>query len=237
MSAAVTSSMSSTAARRFASAPRERRIVVASRTNCVAYGLASGEKLSHIPALSGALSLDAAADGRLLAGIVAVGDAYVIRLCDLQTTRLLCQSPPLEQPFYTACFSPDSGSVASGHAGGRIVVWGTGDLSPRSEFRCGGTGLLHPFFSPDGKTLGGGDQSNGDTFFWDLATGHKLHKYTFERGAIRTVYTRNEPDEPAPERAPHRFVFSPGGDAFLAGPEGGILRLIETGQDILRLEN
>ncbi|MDP6717719.1 MAG: hypothetical protein QGF59_03655 [Pirellulaceae bacterium] len=38
----------------------------------------------------------------------------------------------------------------------------------------------------------------------------------------------------APEKSPHRFAFSPDGQAFLSGPYGGIIRLVSTGQDVKR---
>jgi WD40 repeat protein len=216
----------------FCFSPTDDKVFVASRTNCVSYELTSGSKNTRFESLSGALALEVSPDGGRLAAIVSASGEYAIRVCDTDSGQLVGESAPFKQPFYAAVFSPSGRQIASGHAPGRIILWDVDTLLPITRFQTGGRGNLHPFFSSNGNTLGAGDQLNGDVVFWDLASGGRRHKYTFEEGSIHTHYVRRSEDEATPEKAPHRFVFTPHKDSFLAGPHGGIVRLLATGQDV-----
>ena len=218
----------------FSFSPHGNAIAVASQLRCVVYDLTSGVKLKQFPGVAGALSLQYAPDGERLLGVVATDDGFVLRVCDVADPTIQISSSPLDEPFYTAKFSPDGSMLASGHTGGSVLLWDAHSLTPIRRFQAVGRGLQHPFFSPDGSTLGTGDQANGDVVFWDLISGKELARYTFEKGAFHTYHHRATEDRITPEKDPARFVFSPDGESFLSAPHGGILRQVATGQDTRR---
>ncbi|HUG67965.1 MAG TPA: hypothetical protein VMM76_09440 [Pirellulaceae bacterium] len=218
----------------FSFSPHGNAIAVASQLRCVVYDLTSGVKLKHFPGVAGALSLQYALHGEQLLGVVATDDGFELRLCDVADPTMQMSSSPLDEPFYTAKFSPDGNMLASGHTGGSVLLWDANSLTPLRRLQSGGRGLQHPFFSPDGSLLGTGDQSNGDVLFWDLISGKELARYTFEKGAFHTYRVRKPEDRIVPEKDPARFVFSPDGQSFLSAPYGGILRQVATGQDTRR---
>lgn len=218
----------------FSFSPHGNAIAVASQLRCVVYDLTSGAKLKHFPGVAGALSLRYAPHGEQLLGVVATGDGFELRLCDVADPTMQMSSSPLDEPFYTARFSPTGNMLASGHTGGSVLLWDANSLTPLRRLQSGGRGLQHPFFSPDGSLLGTGDQSNGDVLFWDLISGQEIARYTFEKGAFHTYHARKPEDRIVPEKDPARFVFSPDGQSFLSAPYGGILRQVATGQDTRR---
>ncbi|MDP6469233.1 MAG: hypothetical protein QF918_15900, partial [Pirellulaceae bacterium] len=59
-------------------------------------------------------------------------------------------------------------------------------------------------------------------------------RFTFKQGDLHSYHARSDAMATAPEKSPHRFAFSPDGQAFLSGPYGGIIRLVSTGQDVKR---
>lgn len=217
----------------FSFSPHGNAIAVASQLRCVVYDLTSGTKLKQFPAVAGALSLQYSPDGEHLLGVVAMDSGFELRRCDVADPTIVSTSSPLDEPFYTAKFSPDGNTLASGHTGS-VLLWDANSLTPIRRLQTAGRGLQHPFFSPAGSILGTGDQTNGDVLFWDLINGKEIARYTFEKGAFHTYRARKPDERITPERDPERFVFSPDGQAFLSAPHGGILRQVATGQDTRR---
>jgi len=215
-------------------APQGNSLAVVSRRRCVVYDLDDGRKLQHLPPLAGAWSIQYSPDGTQLAGVVATDRGCEIRLCSMSEGTTQAASDTMSDPFYTVIFSADGALLASGHPYGCVRLWRARTLEPLSRFPSGGRGIQHPFFSPDGLLLGAGDQGDGDVAFWELASGKQVARYTFEKGALHTYRLRSAAEPFTPERDPARFVFSPDSQSFLAGPHGGILRTIATGQDTRR---
>lgn len=218
----------------FSFSPHGNAIALASQHRCVVYDLTSGEKLKQFPGFAGALSLQYAPDGQRLLGVVATDDGFELRLCDVADPTIQASSSAEDEPFYTAKFSPDGNILASGHPNGSVLLWDANSLTPIQRLQFSGRGLQHPFFSPDGSTLGTGDQATGDVVFWDLNGGKEIARYTFEKGAFHTYHARKPDERITPEKDPARFVFSPDGGSFLSAPHGGILRDVVTGQDTRR---
>jgi WD40 repeat protein len=217
----------------FALPKQGETLAVLSRSRCVIYDADTQTWLKEIKPLGTAISLTYTPDGKILAGICPLEDKFVIRTCDVETGKLLAQSPEIDEPFYTLTMGT-LGRMASGHPGGIVYLWNLDSLKPVGRLASGGKGLQHPFFSPDGATLGTGDQENGDVVFWNAANGEELTRYTFQRGSFRTHFPRPQEARIRPEKDPRRFVFSPEGTSFLAGCYGGIIRLVSTGQDTRR---
>jgi WD40 repeat protein len=218
----------------FCFAPRGNAIAVVSRRRCLVYDLTTGDKLNEYPDLANALSIQYSPGGERLAGVVARSTGFELRACDVAGAAPPVIATPLSAPFYSVVFSPDGLWLASGHAAGEVWLWDARTLQPLSRFQSGGRGLQHPFFSPDGSLLAAGDQLNGDVVFWEPSSGAEVRRYTFEKGAFHTYRMRATEELVAPERDPARFVFAPDGQAFLAGPHGGIIREIANGQDTHR---
>ncbi len=217
----------------FSFAPQGNAIAIASQWRCVVYDLTTGDKLKQFPALAGAFSITYAPTGGQLLGVRTQGSGCGLTICQVADPNQQQVSVALDQPFYTATFSPDGMLLASGHAG-HVLLWDSHTLQPIRRVTTVGRAIQHPFFSPDSSLLGTGDQGNGDVMFWDLASGSEVARYTFEKGLLHTYRVRAPDDRVAPERDPARFVFSPDGQSFLAGPHGGILRRVDTGQDTRR---
>lgn len=213
--------------------PDQDRILVASRTKCVEYALPGGEKGKQYPPFAGAISLDVAPAGDRIAAIVATADGHALRMIAVESGDLLAESPTFSQPFYAAQFSPNGQQIVTGHEG-RVILWDGTSLQPLRQFESRQRGLQHPFHSPRGDVLGMGNQTNGDVEFRELATGRRLAAYTFEQGAFHTYHRPRDSGTAAPERSPHQFTFRPDGRAFLSGPHGGIVRLLDSGQDVQR---
>lgn len=218
----------------FSFSPHGNAIAVASQLRCVVYDLTSGAKLKQFPGVAGGLSLQYSPNGEKLLGVVATSAGFELHLCDVADPTIQASSSAIDEPFYTATFSPSGDILASGHPGGNVLLWDANSLTPIQRLQSGSRGLQHPFFSPDGRLLGSGDQTNGDVLFWDLNSGKELARYTFEKGSFHTYRLRKPEERIAPERDPQRFVFSPDGRSFLSAPHGGILRQVDTGQDTRR---
>lgn len=218
----------------FSFSPHGNAIAIASQFRCVVYDLTSGLKLKQFPGLAGALSLRYSPGGDRLLGVVETDYGFELRMCDVADPAIQSSSSSIDDPFYTAKFSPEGNMLASGHAGGSVLLWDANSLTPIQRLQSGSRGPQHPFFSPDGSMLGSGDQANGDVLFWDLISGKEVARYTFEKGSFHTYRLRKSDERVAPERDPERFVFSPDGQSFLSAPHGGILRQVATGQDTRR---
>jgi WD40 repeat protein len=220
----------------FAFAPEGSKLIVLGRKRCAEFDLATSQRLRTIDALESALSVQFADPSRLV-GIVRSNDQparYAMRLVDANSGKQLAESTFLDQPFYSVAVSPDGRLLATGFAGGIVLLWDEARLEPLAKLETGTRGIAHPFFSPDGELLAAGDQTSGDVVIWRSSGGPELHRYTFENGGFRPHYARPESARERPERDPARFVFSPGSEAFLAGPYGGIVRLVSSGQDVRR---
>ena len=218
----------------FAFHPQGREFAVLSRSKCVVYDTRSFRKLRRIDELGRALSVEYASDGSKLLGVKQMAGKFHILSCDAISGSLLCESQGLEKPFYRVAACPSRPLVASGHESGAVVLWDVEALTPLRQLKSYDRGLAHPFFSPDGTMLAVGSQRNGDVEFWDLASGKRAHRYTFQRGTLRTYHPRSPKDQICPERDPSRFAFMPNGDAFVAGCFGGMIRTVSSGQELRR---
>jgi WD40 repeat protein len=220
----------------FAIAPDSSRIIVLGRKRCAEFDLVTGQRARTIDALESALAVQFV-DASRLVGIVRSDTQparYALRSVDVETGKSLADSTALKQPFYRVAVSPDGRLLATSSNTGSLLLWDAGRLEPLAKLDLGTRGIAHPFFSPDGELLAAGDQASGDVVIWRSSGGPELHRYTFEKGGFRPHYVRPESVHERPERDPARFVFSPNSEAFLAGPYGGILRLVSSGQDVRR---
>jgi WD40 repeat protein len=128
----------------------------------------------------------------------------------------------------------DGSLLATGHEGGNVVLWDAATLDVKGRLATGVRGIAHPIFSPDAMLLAAGCQENGDVVIWRLADRQEVGRFTFEKGGLRTYYSRPADAIFRPEKDPTRFCFSPGGEAILIGAYGGILRATEGGQELGR---
>ena len=218
----------------FAFSPTRDEILVTSRRRCVVYQLSDGAKIETIAPLAGALSICCSPNGRVLAAVVETKNEFSVRVVERSARSYPIESPPFSTPFYSVAFSPDGKQLATGHVGGNVFLWDVETLAAVGHLQSGGSGLQHPFYSPDGELLASGDQQNSDVVFWDRQNGREVRRYTFKQGGLHSYHVRSGALAIAPEKSPHRFVFSPDGQAFFSGPYGGIIRLVSTGQDIKR---
>lgn len=214
--------------------PDGRGIAVLSRTRCVVYTLNDWTKETQVKPLGGSLAVTFAGDANLLCGIVKLEGQFAVRLCDVAKGTVISESRRLDDPFYALAAAADGSTIASGHDDGNIVVWNLPSLEVRTRLQTGIKGHVLPLYSPDSRLLAGGCQENGDVVIWDSQTSQELHRYTFEKGALRTYYPRSQEDQIRPEKNPTRFAFFPDSNAFIAGPYGGIVRSVESGQELKR---
>lgn len=216
----------------FAFLPTSDEILVTSRRRCVAYQLSDGTKAESIEPLAGALTICCAPNGRKLAAVMANSNEVFVRVVERSPGAVPVDSQRFSTPFYTVTFSPNGNQLATGHAGGNVLLWDAATLAVIGRFQTGGPGIQQPFFSPDGQLLAAGDQTNSDVVFWDRQDGREVRRYTFKQGSLHSYHARSGDLPIAPEKSPQRFAFSPDSQAFLAGPYGGIIRLVSTGQDV-----
>jgi WD40 repeat protein len=214
--------------------PDSRQLAVLSHSKCVVYELKDWAKERQTAPLGGAVAITYSADGASLLGIVSDEAKYRLRLVSLEAGDIRAQSLALDQPFYTIAVAADGSLVATGHEGGNVVVWDAQTLDVRGRLQTGVRGLAHPFFSPDAKLLAAGSQDTGDVVLWNLADRQEAARYTFEKGGLRTYYSRPASATLRPERDPTRFCFSLDGESFLVGCYGGILRATSGGQELAR---
>lgn len=216
----------------FVFSPTSDEILVTSRRRCVAYQLSDGTKVESIAPLAGALSLCVSPDGRKLAAVVETSHEFSLRVIERSAGAVSIDSQRFSTPFYSVAFSPDGNQLATGHAGGNVLLWDAATLAATGRLQTGGSGMQQPFYSPDGQLLAAGDQTSSDVVFWDRQDGREVRRYTFKQGSLHSYHVRSGELPIAPEKSPQRFVFSPDSQAFLAGPYGGIIRLVSTGQDV-----
>ena len=214
--------------------PDGRQLAVLSRSKCALYDVRDWAKERLIQPLSGAVGVSFTADGSGLIGIVKEQVQYCLRLAGVESNRMTAQSLPLDAPYYRVAVAADGSLLATGHDEGHVVLWDAQTLDVKSRVQTGVRGLAHPFFGPDVKQLAAGCQENGDVVIWNLADRQEAARHTFEKGGLRTYYTRAADAAFRPEKDPTRFCFSPAGDSFLAGCYGGILRATASGQELAR---
>jgi WD40 repeat protein len=215
--------------------PDGKSILVASQRSCTAFDLASGQRQSSFKPLGGALAVRYGADEKRVFGIVRSDEGFQVVGCDPTTGEKIAASLALEEPFYNLDVSRDGTLVASGHDGGNVLVWKADTLEPAKRLPSGGDDRQHVLFSPDGTTLACGGQSKADVVFFDAASGRELRRMHYDRGTFTTYLRRDGEEKIRPESDPQRFAFSPDGLLFFAGPYGGILRSMETGNEVQRL--
>ena len=215
--------------------PTDGSLAVCTRRNCAVFSLATGERLRKIKPLGGALAIRFTPDGKQLVGIVRGEQGYQLITCDAQEGKVAARSLALDEPFYSLDIAPRGGLLATGHAGGNVIVWQLDTLEPRKRFNGGDEQRQRAIFSPDGATLACCGQAKGDVVFFDVASERELRRLHYDHGAFPTYLRRRDDELARPEEDPLRFAFTTGGEAFIAGPFGGILRSVETGNEVLRL--
>jgi WD40 repeat protein len=214
--------------------PDGRQLVVLSRSRCAVYDVKDWNKERHIEPLGGAVGVAFSADGLSLVGVVTGEGKYRLRLVQLERGEAVAESLALAEPFYRVAVAADGSLLATGHDAGQVVLWDAATLAVRTRLQTGERGLAHPFFSPDARLLAAGCQENGDVVIWNLADRQEVGRHTFAKGSFRPHYSRAATAVFRPERDPARFSFSPGGDTFLAGCYGGIVRAVTGGQEVAR---
>lgn len=131
----------------------------------------------------------------------------------------------------SVAFAPDSRTVVAGSRYAPIQQWEVTTGKWRRLFRgyvCGFR-CSDAVFSPDGKTIAGGDGEAGTVKIWDVASGRVLH--TFDK-------PRDEKNPRFPHNAEH-ILFSPDGSRLYAdsGPVGLIqVWDVATGREVQRIK-
>lgn len=216
--------------------PDGQTIVVVSRRSCSSFDLDSGERRMRYKPLGGALSVRYTPDGKQLVGIVQSEDGYQLVSCDTQTGEMVAEGVAFEEPFYSLEISRHGALIATGHDGGNVLVWKVDGLQPLKRFQSGATSRQRPVFSPDGKTIACCGQAKSEVAFFDVASGREIRRMRYDRGTFATYFRRDREETLRPESDPARFAFSPDGTLFFAGCYGGILRRMDTGNEVKRLE-
>jgi WD40 repeat protein len=214
--------------------PGRSEIVVASRKRCVVFDLVTNARVRQIPALANAISIAPAPRFEHLCAIVQTGEGFAIRVCNSQSGTAIRESQPLPDPFYHLAFSANGRDLATGHAGGTILLWDVSSLEPARQLVTGTPGRAFPFFSANGELLGAADQTNSDVVFWDMKSSELLTRFTFQQGSVHTFRSKSAERTVRPEEDPARFAFSADGASFLGGPFGGILRAVNDGRELAR---
>lgn len=223
----------------FAFAPAGEKLAVVSRTKCVVYDRNDWSKEHLIGPLGGCVSVSFSLDGNSLLGVCreqAEGEAdrYVLRQCEIATSKITRESQPITNAFYRVVVAPDTVTLATGHDGGNVLLWDAATLAPQTRLQTGVKGFAQPFFSPDGKYVGAGCQETGDIIIWKLADNEELGKLFTEKWSARTYYSRGPHDTFRPEKDPLRFIFSPDSEAIFVGIAGGTIRQLDGGRELSR---
>ncbi|MER5381736.1 trypsin-like peptidase domain-containing protein [Streptomyces sp. NPDC002688] len=108
-------------------------------------------------------------------------------------------------PVYTAAFSPDGTTVATGDMGGKIRLWAS-DGTPRRTLVSRAKAVASVAFSPDGRTLASAG-NDGVVRLWDPRTGDLRAALTGHNGGALSV------------------AFSPDGHMLATGGADGTARL------------
>jgi WD40 repeat protein len=215
--------------------PATSAIAVCTQRSCTIFDLATGQRLRKVKPLGGAIAVRYSPDGKQLVGIVRSEQGYQLRACDAATGKVLAEGVALDEPFYSLDVAARGGLVATGHAGGNVIVWHLDTLEPVKRFNGGDEQRQRAIFSPDGETLACCGQAKADIVLFDIASGRELRRMHYEQGTFHTLLRRRDDELARPEEDPQRFAFTPDGQAFIAGPYGGVLRSVATGNEVQRL--
>ena len=216
--------------------PDGTELLVLSRKKSAIFRLADGSRIHRLKDLNGAVCAEYHGNDEVI-GTCFDDGLYWIRVVDAQTGVTRRESQTLTMPFYRVAQSADGKTLATGHDRGVILLWDATELQPIRRLQMASNiGHQHPFFSPDASLLGSGSQINGDVAFFDLGSFKEVFRYTYARGTFRTHYPRPLNTKHAPEKDPHRFIFSMDGTSFMAGCHGGIIRVVNSGQEVQRFD-
>lgn len=215
--------------------PDGKSIALVSRRSCTLFDLASGERLGRVKPLGGSLAVKFSTGGGRLIGIVKSDEGFQLQSCDVDTGEAVASGIALEEPFYNFAVSADGTHIASGHDEGNVLLWKADTLEPVQRFQSGTEDRQRVLFSPDGKTLACCGQSKADVVFFDVETGREIRRMHHDRGGFSTLIRRDGEETIRPEKDPARFAFSPDGKLFLSGCYGGVLRRMDTGNEVRRL--
>ena len=174
-------------------------------------------------------------DGKPCWGIVHGEEGYQLVACDTATGKRLAVGLALDEPFYSLDIAARGELVATGHTGGNVIVWRLETLEPVKRFNGGDEQHQRAIFSPDGETLACCGQAKGDVVLFDVASGRELRRMHYDHGSFPTLLRRRDDELARPEADPLRFAFTPDGKNILAGPYGGVMRSVETGNEVRRL--
>ncbi|AMW08131.1 hypothetical protein A4E84_00325 [Streptomyces qaidamensis] len=89
-------------------------------------------------------------------------------------------------PVFTATFSPDGTTVATGGLDGRIRLWSASDGTPHRTLVSRAKAVVSVAFSPDGRTLASAD-SDGVVRLWDRRTGDLRASLMGHTGGVLSV--------------------------------------------------
>ncbi len=127
-------------------------------------------------------------DGTLLATVVDEKEVHVRRLATGETIH---RFGPLDDPFWSLAFSPDSSMLASGDHEGIITVW---DLESGEEIATlqGHVGEIFSLcYSPDQSRLASGG-NDGNVVLWDAETHERVMVLTGHASYVHSL--RFSPD-------------------------------------------
>ena len=215
--------------------PDGERIAVVSPRSCTVFDLQTEERVGRLKPLGGAIAIRYSPGGKKLIGIVRDNDGYHLRSCDVATGEEVTDAIALEEPFYSMSVSTDGKRIATGHDDGTVLLWNAASLEPLKRLRSGGSDRTRPVFSPDGKTIALCGQQKADVVFFDVETGREIRRMHHDKGEYSTLTRRSQEEDIRPEFDPARFTFSPDGKYFLAGCYGGVIRRMDTGNEVKRL--
>jgi WD40 repeat protein len=215
--------------------PDGKSILVASQRSCTSFDLATGERQNSFKPLGGALAVKYSPDEKQLFGIMRGDDGYKIVSCSLASGDQVAASLALDEPFYNLDVSRDGKLVCSGHDAGNVLLWKAETLEPDKRLQAGVEDRQRALFSPDGTAVACCGQTKADVVLFDVTNGREQRRLHFDKGSFTTYMRRSADEKVRPESDPQRFAFSPDGSLFFAGCYGGILRSLESGNEVRRL--
>ena len=180
----------------------DQRLIVASEIGVWLYDVATFRELALLPTESrvGAFS----PDGTILALFPFNG--RVMKLWDAATGTNIATLEGHTGGVYSAAFSPDGTTLASGSWDSTVKLWdvATGTNTATLEGHTGGATSVS--FSPDGTTLASGSE-DGEVKLWDVATKQNTATLEGHTGGVSSV------------------SFSPDGTTLASGSEDGTVTL------------
>lgn len=215
--------------------PDGKSMAVVSPRSCTLFDLETEERIARLAPLGGALSIRFSPDGKRLFGVVKGSQGFHLRSCDALSGEYVIDAIALDEPFYSFDLSADGQLAASGHDEGNVLLWNAQTLEPAKRLQSGGSDRTRPLFSPDSKVIALCGQAKADIVFFDVETGREIRRMHHDKGEFSTQTRRDKDENIRPEEDPARFAFSPDGELFVSGCYGGVIRRMNTGNEVRRL--